>query len=77
MHGNRRVFAFILTAALAAIFLLVTGSIGYGPPAQLSLDAATWRRGVWTGGVIANQVLIGALLLVASGLMAFRLNRRL
>jgi uncharacterized membrane protein (DUF485 family) len=77
MARHRNAFAFVFTATLAAVFLIVTGLIGYAPPAHLSLDAATWRRGVWTGGVILSQVAVGSVLLVVAGLVALRVNRRL
>jgi hypothetical protein len=77
MARNRNAFTFVFTATLAAVFLIATGLIGYAPPAHLSLDVATWRRGVWTGGVILNQVALGSVLLVVAGLVALRLNRRL
>ena len=73
----RNTFTFIFTAALAAVFLIVTGLIGYQPPAHLSLDAASWRRGVWTEEVIAGQVALGVVLLLAAGVLAVRVNRRL
>ena len=77
MTSNRSPFAFVFAAALAAIFLLVTGSIGYGPPAHMSLDPATWRRGTWTDGVILSQIAFGAVLLLAAVTAAVRINRRL
>jgi hypothetical protein len=77
MASARNAFAFVFTAALAAVFLIVTGFIGYEPPAHLSLDPATWRRGAWGDEVILSQVGLGAVLLVAAGVVASRLNRRL
>jgi quinol-cytochrome oxidoreductase complex cytochrome b subunit len=77
MAPSRNTFVFIFTAMLAAVFLIVTGLIGYQPPAHLSLDAATWRRGVWTGAVILPQVALGVVLLAAAGYVAVRVNRRL
>ena len=73
----RNTFTFVFTATLAAGFLIVTGLIGYQPPAHLSLDAATWRRGVWTHQVILSQVGLGLVLLAAAALVALRINRRL
>ena len=73
----RNAFGFVFTMTLAAVFLIVTGLIGYQPPAHLSLDAATWRRGVWTDEVILSQVALGVALLSAAGLVAVRVNRRL
>ena len=77
MAPSRNMFVFIFTATLAAVFLIVTGLIGYQPPAHLSLDAATWRRGVWTEAVILPQVAVGVVLLAAAGYVAVRVNRRL
>jgi quinol-cytochrome oxidoreductase complex cytochrome b subunit len=77
MAPNRSTFVFIFTATLAAVFLIVTGLIGYQPPAHLSLDAATWRLGVWTDEVILVQVALGVALLAAVGVVAVRVNRRL
>ena len=77
MAPHRNTVVFIFTAALAAVFLIVTGLIGYQPPAHLSLDAATWRRGVWTHEVILSQFALGVALLGAAGYVAVRVNRRL
>ena len=77
MAYNRSRFGFIFTATLAAVFLIVTGLIGYQPPAHLSLDAATWRLGMWTDEVILSQVALGVTLLTAAAVMAVRVNRRL
>jgi hypothetical protein len=77
MAPHRSTFSLIFSMTLAAVFLISTGLIGYQPPGHLSLDAATWRRGVWTGHVILGQVSLGAVLLVAAGVTAVRLNRRL
>ena len=77
MAPNRNAFIFIFTTTLAAVFLIVTGLIGYQPPAHLSLDAATWRRGVWTDDVILGQVVLGVAMLAVAGVLAFRVNRRL
>ena len=73
----RNTFTFDFTASLVAAFLIITGLIGYQPPAHLSLDAATWRRGVWTHEVILSQVGLGMALLGAAVLVAVRINRRL
>ncbi len=77
MAPSRNTFVFIFTATLAAVFLIVTGLIGYQPPAHLSLDAATWRRGVWTNEVILPQFGLGVALLSVAGYVAVRVNRRL
>ena len=73
----RNAFSFVFVAALAGIFLVVTGLIGYFPPGHMSLDAATWRRGTWTDEIIVGQVAIGAGLLAVAALVARRINRRL
>lgn len=73
----RNSFTFVFTVTLLAVFLIVTGLIGYDPPAQMSLDAATWRRGEWTGEIIRSQVALGVALLALAGVVAVRVNRRL
>ena len=73
----RNAFAFVFTMTLAAAFLIVTGLIGYEPPAHLSLDAATWRRGTWTDQIVLRQVGLGIVLLIAAGIGALRINRRI
>jgi hypothetical protein len=77
MHSNRSLFACIFTLTLAALFLFTTGLIGYSPPGHLSLDPASWRRGVWTGGVILSQVSLGGVLLLVAGALAVKVHRRL
>ena len=57
------------------MFLIITGLFGYQPPAHLSLDAATWRRGTWADGVILSQIALGTVLLAVASIVAFRLNR--
>jgi len=73
----RSAFGLVFTLTLAAVFLIVTGLMGYEPPAQLSLDAATWRRGTWTDQIVLRQVGIGIVLLIAAGIVTLRINRRL
>jgi len=75
MTSNRKTFTFVFTATLAAVFLIITGLIGYQPPAHLSLDAGTWRRGTWADGVILSQIALGSGLLAVAGVVALRLNR--
>ncbi len=70
-------FTLVFSLTLAAVFLIATGLIGYYPPAHMSLDAATWRRGEWTGGIIMSQVALGAVFLGLAGFVAVRVNRRL
>jgi hypothetical protein len=74
---SKQTFSFVFTMAVASAFLIVTGLIGYQPPAHLSLDAATWRRGTWTDHVVVSQVGLGASALLAAGIVAVRVNRRL
>ena len=74
---SKRTFSFVFTMALAGVFLIVTGLIGYQPPAHLSLDGATWRRGTWTDHVVVSQVVLGASALLAAAIVAVRVNRRL
>ena len=75
MTSNRKTFRFIFTATLAAFFLIITGLMGYQPPAHLSLDAETWRRGPWADEVILSQIALGSILLAVAGITALRLNR--
>jgi hydroxymethylglutaryl-CoA reductase len=77
MTPSRSTFVFVFTMTLAAVFLIVTGLIGYYPPAHLSLDAATWRRGEWTGEIIISQVALGVVFLALAAVVAVRVNRRL
>ena len=70
-------FTLVFSLTLAAVFLIVTGLMGYYPPAHMSLDAATWRRGAWTGEIILSQVALGAVFLALAGFIAVRVNRRL
>jgi len=77
MTSNRNAFTFVFTAAIAGVFLVIFGLVGYTPPAHMSLDAETWRLGTWTDGVILVEVVLGSVLLGAAGLVALRLNRRL
>ena len=74
---NRSAFGFVFTAGLAGILFTLTGLIGYQPPGHINLSEAWWQRGVWTGGVIWDQLVAGVVLLLAAGFVAKRLNRRL
>ena len=77
MTPSRNWFLFVFTMTLAGVFLIVTGLIGYDPPAHLSLDVGTWRRGEWTGEIILSQVALGVVFLAVAGVVAVRVNRRL
>jgi hypothetical protein len=77
MAQRHLMFTFVFTMTLAAVFLIVTGLVGYDPPAHMSLDAATWRQGTWTGELIRSQVALGAVLLALAGVVAVRVNARL
>ena len=70
-------FGLAFTAGAAAIFLIVTGIIGWQPPPNISLVEATWRRGVWTGGIIWSQVAVGIAFLLVAAFAVNRVNRRL
>jgi hypothetical protein len=72
----RNVFHLVFALALVAVFLIATGLIGYEPPAHFSLDPATWR-GTWTEQIALRQVGLGLVFLVAAGIVALRINRRL
>ena len=74
---NRSAFGFVFGAGLAGIVLTLTGLIGYQPPGRIEIFDAWWRRGVWTDGVIWNQLVVGVALLLAAGFVAHRVNRRL
>ena len=74
---NRSAFGFVFTAGVAGILFTLTGLIGYQPPGHINLVEAWWQRGVWTGGVIWDQLVVGVVLLLAAGFVANRLNRRL
>jgi hypothetical protein len=74
-HGTRNAFTLIFTAGAAALFLITTGLIGWQPPARLDLDRATWRSGIWTGGIIWRQVALGVAFLALTVLVARRVNR--
>jgi hypothetical protein len=75
--AQRGAFSFVFMMTLAAVFLIVTGLIGYYPPGHTTLDAATWRRGTWTDEIILSQVGAGAACLAAAVAVARRINRRL
>jgi hypothetical protein len=74
---NRSAFGFVFGAGLMGILSTLTGLIGYQPPGRIDLFDAWWRRGVWTGGVIWSQLVVGVALLLAAGFVARRVNRRL
>ncbi len=73
----RNHFGLVFVMMLAAIFLIVTGLLGYEPPPHLSLDPATWRRGTLTGHIEWRQIWLGVVFLLASGLVSLRINRGL
>lgn len=75
MTSRRKWFTFVFTVTIAALFLVVTGLIGYQPPAHLSLDPSTWRRGTWAGRMVLSQVALGTTLLAVAAVVAMRLNR--
>jgi hypothetical protein len=77
MTPNRKAFTFVFTATIAGVLLMIFGLVGYTPPAHMSLDAATWRRGTWSDGVVLAEVVLGGVLLAAAGVVAWRLNRSL
>ena len=70
----RSAFGLVFMMTLAAVFLIVTGLLGYEPPAPLSLDPATWRRGALTDQIVWRQLGLGLVLLIAAGLVALRVN---
>ena len=77
MAAVRNSFGFVFTMTLVGAFLIGTGVIGYYPPAHMSLDAATWRRGEWTGEILLGQVALGVVFLMLAGIVAVGLNRRM
>jgi hypothetical protein len=74
---SRNMFGLAFSSGAAAVFLIVTGLMGWEPPANLNLAESGWRRGAWTGGVIWSQVLFGIAFLVMAGFAVRRINRRL
>jgi hypothetical protein len=72
----RNMFGLAFTAGTAAIFLIVTGIIGWQPPPNLNFHDATWRRGVWAGEIIWSQVALGLVFLLVAGFAVNRANRR-
>lgn len=72
----RNVYGLVFTLTLAAVFLIVTGLIGYYPPAHFSLDPASWG-GAWSDQILLGQVGLGIVFLIAAGLLTIRINRRL
>ena len=73
----RNAFGLVFVMTLAAVFLIVTGLLGSEPPAHLSLDPATWRRGTLTDQIVWRQIGLGLVLLIAAGFVTLRINRRL
>ena len=76
-HVSRNMFGLAFTAGAAAIFLILTGFLGWEPPANINLADASWRRGVWTGEIIWSQVALGIAFLLVAGVTVVRVNRRL
>jgi hypothetical protein len=76
-HANRNMFSLAFTAGAAAIFLVLTGLIGWQPPANLNFHDATWRRGVWAGEIIWSQVALGLVFLLVAAFAVNRANRRM
>jgi hypothetical protein len=72
----RNAFGLVFMMTLVGTVLVTAGLVGYEPPAHTSLDPATWRRGTWSDQIVVRQVGLGAGLLIAAGLLAFRINRR-
>lgn len=75
-HDNRNMFGLAFTAGAAAIFLILTGVLGWEPPPNLNFHDATWRRGVSTSGIIWSQVAVGMVFLLVAGFAVNRVNRR-
>ena len=76
-HVNRNMFAAAFSAGLAAVFLIVTGVIGWYPPPNLNLAESSWRRGDWTGEILWGQVTLGVAFLGLAVFLVTRINRRL
>lgn len=74
---NRNLFGLAFTAGAAAIFLIVSGLIGWQPPPNLNFHDATWRRGAWAGEIIWSQVALGLVFLLVAGVAVNRANRRM
>ena len=77
MAAVRNAFGFVFTMTVAGLLLIVTGLIGFYPPAHMSLDPATWRRGQWNDEILLPQLAIGVVLLAVAWVGAVRVNRRL
>jgi hypothetical protein len=72
----RNVFHLVFALTIAAVVLIVTGLIGYDPPARLSLGAPAFG-GTWSDHILFRQVGLGIVFLVVAGIVALRINRRL
>jgi hypothetical protein len=77
MAAVRNMSGLAFTAGAAAIFLILTGLIGWQPPANINFHNATWRLGTWTGDIIWSQVGLGLVFLLVAGFAVRRVNRRL
>jgi hypothetical protein len=76
MAAVRNMFGLTFTAGAAAIFLILTGLIGWQPPPNINLSNAGWRLGTWTDGIIWSQIALGLVFLVVAGFAARRATAR-
>jgi hypothetical protein len=77
MAAVRNLFGLAFTAGAAAIFLILTGLIGWQPPPNINLPNASWRLGTWTGDIIWSQIGLGLVFLMVAGFAVWRVNRQL
>jgi hypothetical protein len=76
MAAVRNMFGLAFTAGAAAIFLILTGLIGWQPPPTISFHNASWRLGTWTGDIIWSQIALGLVFLTVAGFAARRATAR-
>jgi hypothetical protein len=76
MAAVRNMFGLAFTAGAAAIFLIVTGLIGWQPPPNINFHMPH-GGGRWTGDIIWSQVALGLVFLLVAGFAVRRVNRQL
>lgn len=72
----RNAFHLVFILTIAAVVLIVTGLIGYDPPARLTLSAPAFG-GTWSDQILFWQVGLGMMFLTVAVIVALRINRRL
>ena len=71
----RRKASFAFTVGTFGLISLVTGLIGFQLRGHYGTD--TRPLGYWTGGIIWEQTLLGAVCVIAAAAVFYRLNREL